>query len=193
MVHLKELSHLFWPINVVTMSDPCLKCCHSTTQWGTCIWKWALQAVSVGSAHCVLQHFLKCFSSDVSARWPSLYGHASSCTQCFACPLRCSVQTPLHSALCFTDYIVRNLFEMAPIKCSFQVREGQLPLLNFPKKGKHHTKVESIPVSCGFIPCGFIYFLNMSTWAGLTAKLQLKDHCSHVALSCLRMRSARCK
>ncbi len=40
----------------------------------------------------------------------------------------------------------------------FLVNEGQLTLLNFSKE--HQTEVDSVPVSCEFIPCEFIYFLD---------------------------------
>ncbi len=78
------------------------------------------------------------------------------------------------SLLSASGITVSTLFKMVPIKCCFfRVNEGKLTLLNFPKEAST-TEVYSILVSCGFILCGFIYFLNMSTWPGFTAKLMLK-------------------
>ncbi len=66
-------------------------------------------------------------------------GMPAPCTQRCACPLPCSAQTQLHSALCSTDYSI--LFRTAPMKCFlllfllfFQVNEGQLILFGFPKE-----------------------------------------------------------
>ncbi len=38
---------------------------------------------------------------------------------------------------------VSTLFEMAPIKCFFQVNEGQLTLLNFPKEASTRQKLRA--------------------------------------------------
>ncbi len=94
-------------------------------------------------------------------------GMPALCTQRCVCPLSCSAQTCC-TLLSASGITVSTLFEMAPKKCFFlRVNEGQLTLLNFPKE--HQTIVDSIPVSGGFIPCGFIYFLDEET-----AKLLLK-------------------
>ncbi len=114
--------------------------------------------VEVSPACCVLVHFfnhvlmcagLPCIGRPAHAH--SAVPAPSATLLRYCCALR--------SALCFRDYT--TLFKMAPIKCSFCVNEGQLSLLNFPKE--HRTKVDNIPISCGFILCGFIYFLNLSS------------------------------
>ncbi len=84
--------------------------------------------------------FLTLFSSDVNACWTFLYGHTSTCTQRCACPLPHSAQTLLHSALCFMDYC-QHFVQYGSNKVFFQVNEGQLTLLNFPKEAMKRQKL----------------------------------------------------
>ncbi len=91
---------------------------------------------------------------------------------------------------------ISTLFEMAPMKCFCFVLfflfvfflNGQFVKLSY--RGKDQTEVGNIPVSCGFVPCGFIYFLNkhMSWINGYTAAEGLLSLCYFVLL-----KSQKCK
>ncbi len=111
----------------------------------------------------------------LSVCWTSLYGH-NSCAHSvlLACP---SAQISLHSALYFRDYC-QHLFPGGSnnVFFFFQVNEGQLTSLNFPKKASTRQKLRAFLFLTDWL-CGFIYFLDKSTWDGLTAKLLLK-HCT---------------
>ncbi len=92
--------------------------------------------------------------------------HASLCTQRCACPLPRYAQTVLRSALCFTDYGI--LFKMAPMKWFFFPGKWRtVHLFNLYLRGIHQTKVGRDPFLSNLF--------SSSTWAGLTAKLLLKD------------------
>ncbi len=138
--------------------------------------------------------FLLCPYTDVIACWISLYGHAQAC------------QLPAHKAvpsllllcsdtlhLCSLLHRLLKMFEMALIKWGvFWVNEEKLALFSFPKEAKTRQKL-----------LAFLFFVhlyhvdlftsNMSTWAGLRAKLLLKNRCSLVTRLCWRVRSKSCK
>ncbi len=78
----------------------------------------------------VFYSVFKCFSSDVNVFWTSSYGHASWCTQCYACPSP-TLLRHCCALLSASRITVSTLFKMAPIKCFFWVNEGHLTLLNF--------------------------------------------------------------
>ncbi len=144
--------HLFWPINAVTMSDTRVnnaKASHTEVDaFGSepCrLFQLAL--------HAVLYNVFFC---DVKACCTFLHQLCAHSAVPAPSPALLRHSCVLLSASWIT---VNTLFKVAPIKCFLRVNEGQLTLF----------------ISCGFIPCGFICFLNMSTWAALTAKLPRKD------------------
>ncbi len=72
----------------------------------------------------------------------------------------------------------------------FWVNENNLTLLSFPKVA---TTTQMLIAFLFLVEtstsCRFSYVLNMSKWAVLRAKLLLKDRCSRITWSCLRVRS----
>ncbi len=133
------------------------------------------EAVSVGSALCVLQIFLFLyfFSETLMCAELPYMGMPVLCTKCCVCPLPRSAQTLLHSALCYMDYC-QHFVRDGSNKVFFQVNDGQLNLLNFPKEASTRQKLRSFLLPMDSL-CVDLFISSTSMWAGLMAKLLLKD------------------
>ncbi len=145
------------------MSGSRVKRCQSITWWGSCIWKWALQAVSLCSAGCVLQHFLNSVFpvTLMHARLPhmGMPAHAHG-----AVPVPSPTMLRHRCTLLSASWItVCTSFEMAPIKCFFFV------CLFFAKEGSTRQNLRA------FLFLVKLFTSSRSTWAELMAELLLKD------------------